>query len=176
MTAAEAYKIHISQAQKVGEMLGIAPYELAKYAFAVQKVENRQFNPAATNKSSSARGMMQMLKGTQKEIETKYLKKDFVPDRIFNAEYAVFLGQYELGRQLNRYKGNWRKAVHAYNQGSYQEKKSKSKGFAAGENYTNGVMNELYKTDYAALNNESGYNVTAANGTGKITSLYQEWA
>lgn len=178
MTESSAYKLHIEQAKNVARLLPVSAYELAKYAFAVNKIENRPFNPNAKNSKSSARGMMQMLIGTQKELETKYLKVKHNPDKIFNAEYAVFLGQYELARQLIRYSGNWRKAIHSYNRGSYQPNKSNTSGFASGENYANGVMNQLYKTDYAALNNSNGIDIVAANQSSRNSnSLYhQEWA
>lgn len=178
MTSEEAYKIHAEQAQTVADIFDISAGELAQFAFAVNKIENRSFNPNAKNPNSSARGMMQMLTGTQKELETKYLKTAFTPNRIFDANYSVFLGQYELARQLKRYGGSWRKAVHAYNRGSYQASKSKSKSFASGELYANHVFNEYKKTDYAALNQSVGISTTtAANGTRKSgsISMLREW-
>lgn len=177
MTEKAAYSVHLEQARAVALIMNVKQYDLVKYAFAVNKIENRPFNELAKNMSgSSARGMMQMLIGTQKELETKYLKVKHNPDKIYQPAYAIFLGQYELARQFKRYGGNWRKAIHAYNRGSYQVNKANTSGFASGENYANSVLNALQKTDYAALNNATGYDVVAANTSGiSSTSLRREW-
>lgn len=176
MTEQTAYKLHLEQARAVARITSVQEYDLAKYAFAVNKIENRSFKENAKNPSSSARGMMQMLIGTQKELETKYLKVAHNPDKIYQPAYAIYLGQYELARQLKRYGGNWRKAIHAYNRGSYQANKANTPGFASGENYANSVLSALQKTDYAALNNATGYDVVAANTSGtSTTSLRREW-
>ncbi|MFN8358591.1 MAG: transglycosylase SLT domain-containing protein [Candidatus Kapaibacterium sp.] len=176
MTEQTAYKLHLEQAQAVAQVLPVQVYDLAKYAFAVNKIENRSFYEKAKNPNSTARGMMQMLIGTQKELETKYLKVKHNPDKIFQPAYSIYLGQYELARQLKRYSGNWRKAIHAYNRGSYQANKANTPGFASGENYANSVLSALQKTDYAALNNATGYDVVAANTSGtSTTSLRREW-
>ncbi len=177
MTVNEAYRIHAEQAIAVANLLKVPADEILMYAFSVQKIENRSYNPNAKNKNSTARGMMQMLEGTQKEVETKFLKLPYSPDKIYDPSYAVFLGQYELVRQYKRYGKNWRKAVHAYNQGSYQESKSNTKIFKNGELYANRVLNELNSTDFAALNQTTGVSVVAANTTGNSStqSLSQEW-
>lgn len=177
MTETAAYKIHVQQASEVAKLLPVASGELARYAFAVNKIENRSLNEKAKNTGgSSARGMMQMLLGTQKELETKYLKLPHNPNKIYNPEYAIFLGQYELARQFKRYGGNWRKAIHAYNRGSYQANKSNTKGFASGENYANSVLSTVQRMDYAALNTAVGYDVVAANTSGNSrTFIRQEW-
>ena len=172
MTEQAAYSLHIESSRKVASMIDVSPSELAQYAFAVNKIENRPLDPKARNKSSSARGMMQMLLGTQKELETKYLKDSHVPDNIFKPDYAIYLGQYELARQYKRYKGDWRKAIHAYNRGSYQPTKSNTKGFAYGENYANSVVNMLYKTDFASLNSGAGGDTTAAS----LSLSHKEWS
>lgn len=148
MTEQQAYIIHRAVAEKIKDFFNINPIELARVAFSVNRKESN-FNERAKNKNSSARGMMQMLLGTQREIETKYLNVPHDPERIWDAEYAVFLGQYELARQIIRYKGDVRKGVHAYNRGSYLPKNKKS--FAAGELYTNSVFATHNKTDYAVL-------------------------
>lgn len=175
MTQADAYKIHLQQSYNVAKKLSVNRLDLAKYAMAVNRYENRQLAPNAKNSKSSARGMMQMLIGTQKELETKYLKVAHNPDKIFEPSYAIYLGQYELARQYIRYGRDWRKAIHAYNRGSYQPSKSNTSNFASGENYATGVINMLYKTDYAALNSENGIDVTAANTTTSSLS-HKEWS
>lgn len=108
--------------------------ELAKWATAIAKTESN-FNPDAKNKSSTARGLMQMLICTQREVEKKHAKVDFAPasyscksypqstvdraeDKIYDPEYAMLLAVFYLAYQYRRYK-DWHKAVHAYNQGSY---------------------------------------------------------
>ena len=117
MTEQTAYKLHLEQAQAVAQVLPVQAYDLAKYAFAVNKIENRSFYEKAKNPNSTARGMMQMLIGTQKELETKYLKVKHNPDKIFQPAYSMYLGKYELACQLKCYSGKWSKAIHAYNRG-----------------------------------------------------------
>lgn len=156
-TESQAYQLHIAVARMIAnkyyKSLNLNPSDIARYALAVNKKENRQFNPKAKNPNSSARGMMQMLIGTQKELETKYLKIAHKPDAIYNPQHAVFLGQYELVRQLKRYKGDWKKAIHAYNRGSYLPKNRKS--YTAGELYTNSVLSFMNKIDFSQLEKET---------------------
>lgn len=150
MNELQAYSIHRSVAKQISQMFPIDEIVLARVAFSVNRKESN-FNEKAKNKNSSARGMMQMLEGTQKEIETKYLRKDYEPERIWNPEYAIYLGQYELARQIMRYKGDVRKGVHAYNRGSYLPKNKKS--FTSGELYTNSVFAHHARTNYEELEN-----------------------
>lgn len=147
LTEAQTYGYHKAIAPKVAVAYGLSADDLTRIAFAVNKKENRSFNAAAKNPASSARGMMQMLSGTQKEVETKILKVKNSPDKIFDPVYAIYLGQIELARQVKRY-NDWEKGVHAYNRGSYNPK---STGFKNGEAYKNDVMNHVARTNFAAL-------------------------
>jgi len=70
---------------------------------------------------------------------------------LFDADYAIMLAAYELAYQYKRYKKNWEKAVHAYNQGSYPG------NLTDGGKYVSKVNKAFGKDlsfDYAALINE----------------------
>lgn len=147
LTEAQAYKLHKDVAPKVAAYYGLDAEDLTRYGFAINKKENRQFNVKAKNPASTARGLMQMLVGTQREIETKILKIRHKPDAIYDALYAIYLGQIELARQVKRY-NDWNKGIHAYNRGSYNPN---SQGFKSGEAYRTDVLNNANRTNFAAL-------------------------
>ena len=54
MTEQTAYKLHLEQAQPVARILPVQAYDLAKYAFAVNKIENRSFYEKAKNPNATA--------------------------------------------------------------------------------------------------------------------------
>jgi hypothetical protein len=148
LTETQVYVHHRYAGKFVAEHYGISLDELVRVSLAIGKKENRSFNTNAKNPASSARGLMQMLVGTQKEIETKILKIPHEPDKIFDPTYAVYLGQIEIAKQLKKYKNDWDKAIHAYNRGSYNPA---SKGFKNGEAYRKDVVALMERTNYAAL-------------------------
>lgn len=118
MTEQQVYNLALQTAQTVAPEYGMDPVALARASTAIAWIES-SYNPNARNKRSTARGLMQMLIGTQREIETKYLRKKHEPNRIFEPAYAMLLAQNYIGYQYNRYNGDWTKAIHAYNQGSF---------------------------------------------------------
>jgi hypothetical protein len=83
--------------------------------------QESKFDPKAANKSSSARGLTQVLKGTQPAIEKLmgWPAKD--PDARFDAQYAMDLAAGYMAYHYNRKgsKGNWRKSLVAYHDGHY---------------------------------------------------------
>lgn len=168
MTQQEVYNQALANAfwitQNIARFKNIDPYALARVSTGVAKVESN-FNPTAKNKSSSARGLMQILICTQREIEAKYLKvKNFpeaslpcksypkapvntkILDKIYTPFYGMLIGQVYLAYQYNRY-NDWAKAIHAFNQGSY----NKSAPKAAGKTYLAKVNSRLNEIDFAQL-------------------------
>lgn len=172
LSKAEAWKIHRETAAKLVPSDANLAQDLARIAFAVNQKENRQLDPAAKNSASTARGMMQMLKGTQCEIAKKLLKEPCVYDDIFDPKVAIRYGQRYLLYQYKRYQ-DWHKAVHAYNQGSYAP--TRKKAFAAGESYANSAMSFYANSDYAALDAQIG-----ATNSGVVATTnsrtYSEWS
>lgn len=128
------------------------PNQMALYLTSIAKKEST-FNPNAKNKKSTARGLMQILINTQREIELKRAKVPFanasiksksftkapanplLPDKIYDPDYAMQLATAYFAYQYKRYSGNWQKAIHAYNQGSFPGSKKSD-----GENYASAVM------------------------------------
>lgn len=144
----QAYGIIVKQAEylvtNIPEFSGINVVELANYGFAVAKTESRSFNADAKNDSSTAKGMMQIVDGTKQFIETKILKIPVADlSKMFDPEYNCLLGVAYLAYQYKRY-GDWRKAVIAYNQGSYNESND-------GKNYYATASKFYANTNFASL-------------------------
>ncbi len=167
MTEKEVYRLALNHASDIAPKYGADPIAMARHLTGIASVESR-FDPKAKNSGSTARGLMQILICTQREIENKRAKIPFAPamfdcsyykhqqppmvsrelDKVFNPDYAMMLASYELGYQYKRYGGDWKKAVHAYNQGSY-----KASG-KEGNNYASKVTDRMPKDanvqEYAA--------------------------
>lgn len=161
----EVYSIALNNAfwiqQNLPRFSNIDPYSLARVSTAVAKVESN-FNEKAKNTNSSARGLMQILICTQREIELKYLKIEWpvaslncksypkAPvnatklDKMYNAKYGLLIGQIYLCYQFNRYKEDWQKAIFAYNQGSFNGKQ-------AGYTYLSKVNTVMKSIDFNKL-------------------------
>lgn len=151
----EFLEIALKQASEIAPKYGADPKLIAQYLLAIAKVEST-LRVNARNKSSTARGIMQMLICTQRENEKKRAKIDFAPamfscksyktttvsedkDKVLNdPEYAIMLATYEFCYQYKRYKYDIDKAIHAYNQGSYPGGNMKD-----GANYTKKVLKNL---------------------------------
>lgn len=120
--------------------------DLVSVGMSVAKTESRSFNTDAQNNTSSAKGLMQIVDGTKKFIETKILSIPEAPlNQMFDYNYNIKLGLAYLAYQYMRY-GDWRKSVIAYNQGSYNESE-------AGKNYY-ATSQKMYDSfDFAMLNN-----------------------
>lgn len=132
MTEQQVYALALDTANKLAPPQGVDPVQLARTATAIAWVES-SYNPNARNRRSTARGLMQMLIGTQREIETKFLKKKHEPNRIFDPAYAMLLAQTYILYQYERYNNDWTKAVHAYNQGSFPGTKPRDGANYAGK-------------------------------------------
>ncbi|MGB1699049.1 MAG: lytic transglycosylase domain-containing protein, partial [Nannocystaceae bacterium] len=74
-------------------------------------VESR-FDPKATS-PAGAKGLMQLMPATAKSLASQ-LKR---PSRPYNTDFNVTAGAYYLRKMLNRYDGNLRYAIAAYNAG-----------------------------------------------------------
>lgn len=152
-TAQQVYNLMMIEAKKLQQQYpkwaGIPIDEWVKTAVAICSVEST-FNPLAKNKKSSASGLMQIVKQTKKEIETKYLEKKSIIGDLFDAKYNVKLGLALIAyRYLRPTIGNqdWDKTIVSYKMGHYDTK---------GLSYLREVKKHSDKIDFASL--ESGYN------------------
>lgn len=171
MTEIDVHGLAKRHASVIAPAYGIDEDQLAKYLTAIAKLESN-YNAGAKNKSSTARGLMQILICTQREIEKKRAKVPFAPasyncksftgqpdtvdsadDVIYNPEYCMYLAAHELAYQYKRYvkkyaKNVWQIAAHAYNQGSYPGTRKQD-----GANYANTVLKNAgtLNEDYAYI-------------------------
>lgn len=138
MTEENTIKLIKKLAPKVAKEFNVNKNLLANLTFGIIAVEsNHKYN--AINNHSTARGLMQVLINTQREVEKKHLKVPFAPamyesryfpdapvtnksnDKLLiDPYYSVLVGMSYLAYQLNRYKDTY-KAVFSYNQGSYNQ-------------------------------------------------------
>lgn len=119
MDLSSVYSLMLDLSPDVAPKYGVNPTLLAQLGTAIARKESK-FNPAAKNRGSSAKGLMQILDGTKAEVEKKYAKVSSAPaSKMYDARYNAMLGLHYLGYQMKRYKGDVDKAVHAYNQGSF---------------------------------------------------------
>lgn len=130
LTEQQVYGIAYRVAQDVAPTYGVDPVQLAKAATAIAYIESN-YNINAKNKHSTARGIGQLLEKTQKWVEDKFVGEGNHPEKIWDPEYSLMLVEHYLGYQYNRYNNSWRKAISAYNQGSYKDTNK------AGANYAN---------------------------------------
>lgn len=137
----------LNAAEFIANKLGTPETELAKYMIAIAYVEST-FNTHAKNKSSSARGLSQVLINSQRWIEgklnipqqpammkaSKYPKAPVTAiaeeDMMFNPDYALLIGTWYLAYNYGRY-NNWHKAVTAYHLGSYNSTSTDGKIYLA---------------------------------------------
>lgn len=96
--------------------------EMARVLTAICFVEST-YNANATNSKSSAKGLMQVIDGTRKDVE-RWLGLQSSPDSLmFNPQYNMLIGARYFLQQWRRYSGNLKQSVIAYNQGSYNTSK-----------------------------------------------------
>lgn len=178
MDSNEFLTIAMKHAGKIAPTYGVDAGTIAQHLLAIAKVESNM-RPTARNKNSTARGILQMLICTQREVEKKRAKVEFAPamfscksyktstvdeskDRILiDVDYAIMLSTYELCYQFKRYK-NIEKAVHAYNQGSYPGGRMKD-----GASYVKKVFAKLGtvpNSDYATVTSQQTESVKNVNG------------
>lgn len=153
LDAFKVYTIALRMARTVARKYELEDMakDLARMAVAVSAVETGgRFNAKAKNPTSTARGLMQILIGTQKAIE-KLLGIKHQPTRIYEPEYAILLGTTYLAYQLKRYGGSVEKAVYAYNMGSYGVKTA-AKGH--GPAYVKLFKQYWKKLDFDALDEQ----------------------
>jgi len=112
----------VNQLKKNTKLIdGIDIDKLIKHAIAIAYQESK-FDTEAKNKKSTASGLFQILVNTQKDIETRILK---IPNanrsKIFDPDYSAYLAVAYLAYQIKRYKNDYKKAVIAYNLGSWNK-------------------------------------------------------
>lgn len=91
---------------------------LVNAGLAIAKLESH-YRTDAKNSTTTAMGMMQILAGTQTDIEDRLLKIPRKPrSEMYNPDYAAKLGIGYLADKYVKYK-DWKKAAVAYNQGHY---------------------------------------------------------
>lgn len=118
MKGSDVYLLALRIARDIAPRWKVNAHDLARIMTALTLKEST-WNPNAKNKKSTARGLAQILLGTQKEIETKLLGIPHQPEKIYDPAYAMLLGSTYLAYHFNRKGyGTWDKAIHAYNQGS----------------------------------------------------------
>lgn len=166
MTEEDVYRLALQVAQDIAPRYGIDVVKLARFTTAIVNVETgRTYNPLLKNKSSSARGLMQVLSCTQRWMEEKlslpfapqsvalgssckqYAKKNppqIAPDkdRMYEATYNLRIGMMYAAYQLKRYGLDERKAAHAYNQGNFNNS-------SAGAQYASTVLARKNGIDFA---------------------------
>lgn len=88
-----------------------------------------RFDATAKNPRSTARGLMQILKGTQLDIERRLKIKPKPNSALDDPGYSMLLASYYLAwLYVNKANRSWDRAIVAYNQGHYNRS-------AAGEKY-----------------------------------------
>jgi len=153
LTTQQLRNIITKYATLYANQLGLDKQGLEDLGVAIAMVENRPLDAKARNKSSTARGIMQVLICTQREVEAKYLKIDFPKaqfpckyypnapvgtandDKMYDADYNVRVGMRYLAYQVARYKGDYYKAAYAYHKGSYPVKDD-----GGGKSYANKAL------------------------------------
>lgn len=149
LTAAEVHNLTLSIARNA-LIYPVDPVTIARTATAIAFIEST-FNPDAKNKSSSASGLMQITKATQKDVEKLLkLRPDTQRQKIFAPSYNILLGMNRLAYQLRRYRGDYNKAIVAYNQGSYNTR-------AAGQAYLKHWASAYKKFNWPAIEAQVGY-------------------
>lgn len=85
-----------------------------------------KFDEKAKSKSSTAKGLFQILDGTRRDIEKRLMKLDDKSpyEKIWDIDYNAYLGLGYFASQLQRYKLNWEQAIIAYNLGRWKGEKT----------------------------------------------------
>lgn len=101
-----------------------------------------KFDTDAKNPRSSARGIMQILKGTQLDIERRLKITPKPNSALDDPGYSMLLASYYIAwLYVNKAKRSWDKAVVAYNQGHYNLSR-------AGETYRRMVWKAYGEQDW----------------------------
>jgi soluble lytic murein transglycosylase-like protein len=184
LTENQVYSYAMDWANAYASKVGADPQRLARTLMAIAKVESN-YDASAKNKKSSARGLMQMLINTQREVELKHAKVPFAvagmrassfpkapfvtggPDAMYDPNYSMQLAAAYLAYQYKRYKGDWTKAIHAYNQGSYPGTR-KNDGIAYVKKVNNNLSAQNKEYTYTPQSNV----IATANGNKYIYSVF----
>ena len=87
--------------------------------FAIMQTESR-FDPRATS-WAGARGLVQLMPGTAKDLAQKSGIKDYAPERLYDPAFNLDLGMRYLGKLVGRYGGDEASvalAIPSYNAGA----------------------------------------------------------
>ena len=134
--------------------------EWTKAGLAICKIESN-YDVNASNPNSSAKGLMQVLSGTQDFVESNLLGiSEASSSKMFDADYNLMIGMAYLGYQLNRYK-NVEKSIIAYNQGSYNTS-------TAGSIYYKKWLGAYYTRNYEVIAQLANTLTPVNAGIGKI--------
>lgn len=92
-----------------------------------------KYDTQAVNKSSTARGIMQILKGTREWLEQRLNIKTTSQDRLMaDPAYSVFLAAEYIAWLYGRKGiGSWNRAIVAYHLGHYDASSKAGKDYAA---------------------------------------------
>jgi soluble lytic murein transglycosylase-like protein len=101
-----------------------------------------RFDPKAKNPRSTARGLMQILKGTQLDIERRLKITPKQNSMLDDPGYSMLLASYYIAWLYeNKAKKSWDRAIVAYNQGHYNLS-------AAGEAYRRQIWKAYNAQDW----------------------------
>lgn len=102
-----------------------------------------RFDSTAKNPRSSARGLMQILKGTQLDIERRLRITPKANSALDDPGYSMLLASYYIAwLYVNKAKKSWDRAIVAYNQGHYNLS-------AAGEAYRRKIWQAYNELDWS---------------------------
>lgn len=153
MTRAEVEKLIEDQYKKIKQNHSnyfnyIKDDELIKRHSLTIAFHESKFHDNAKNKNSTAKGLFQLLDGTRKDIEKRILKiKAEEYNKVWEPEYNTYLGVAYFISQYERYKGDMKKAIIAYNRGSWSEKATDGY-FKQHKIYYKQLFPENYKKEY----------------------------
>jgi soluble lytic murein transglycosylase-like protein len=101
-----------------------------------------KFDPVAKNRRSSALGLMQILKGTQLDIERRLKMTPQPNDKLKDPGYSMLLASYYIAwLYVNKARRSWDRAIVAYNQGHYNLSQ-------AGETYRRQIWKAYNEQDW----------------------------
>lgn len=114
LTLPEVYDISTANVYSKGYLVSLIARKAYEAGLSPEKMLSiarceSQFDHLAINKDSSSRGLFQIIKSTQKEVEAKTDKKYDVFDPVENIEMSVWLYKKYGDKPWNASKGCWNK-------------------------------------------------------------------
>lgn len=171
LTKKQTYNIALKQARRLKNLYKIRPEELAKITTAIAFIES-SFRPKVRSDQypvSTAKGLMQVNNLAKSDAERWMKLSPASENAMFNADYNMLLGTRYFVHQLNRYNGNVKKAVIAYNQGHYNTSVA---GLAYYQKFSEAYDGSLTQTvNYANI----GYGLLGASAITGIIYSYKKW-